>query len=40
VAAAPYGARMAHGISKRKLELTFAIFLALIAARFFASLQY
>jgi uncharacterized protein len=38
VAAAPYGARMAHGISKRTLELVFATFLALIAVRFFLSL--
>ncbi len=38
VTAAPYGARMAHGISKRKLELFFATFLALIAVRFFLSL--
>ncbi len=38
VTAAPYGARMAHGISKRKLELFFATFLALIAVRFFVSL--
>lgn len=38
VFAAPYGARMAHGISKRTLELTFATFLALIATRFFISL--
>ncbi len=38
VTAAPYGARMAHGISKRTLELVFATFLALIAVRFFLSL--
>ncbi len=37
VAAAPLGARLAHGISKRTLELTFASFLALIAIRFFFS---
>jgi uncharacterized membrane protein YfcA len=35
VLAAPLGVRMAHGISRRKLELSFAIFLALVAARFF-----
>jgi len=40
VTAAPYGARMAHGISKRTLELVFAIFLALIAVRFFLSLYW
>jgi len=38
VTAAPFGARMAHGISKRTLELVFATFLALIAVRFFFSL--
>ena len=38
VMAAPWGAKMAHGISKRKLELTFAIFLSLISFRFFLSL--
>jgi len=38
VTAAPFGARMAHGISKRTLELVFATFLALIAVRFFISL--
>jgi uncharacterized membrane protein YfcA len=35
VLAAPLGVRMAHGISRRKLELSFATFLALVAARFF-----
>ncbi len=38
VFAAPYGARMAHGISKRTLEIIFATFLALIALRFFWNL--
>jgi len=38
VLAAPLGVRMAHGISRRKLEIFFAIFLALIAVRFFWSL--
>jgi uncharacterized membrane protein YfcA len=38
VLAAPLGVRMAHGISRRKLELAFATFLALIAARFFSTL--
>ncbi len=32
--AAPYGVRMAHGISKRKLEIAFAIFIATVVARF------
>lgn len=34
VFAAPYGVRTAHGISKRKLELAFAIFIACVVARF------
>jgi uncharacterized membrane protein YfcA len=36
--AAPYGARLAHRMSRRTLELTFSIFLLLIAARFVASM--
>ncbi len=38
VLAAPLGVRIAHGISRRKLELAFATFLALVAARFLVSL--
>ncbi|MHA1528232.1 MAG: sulfite exporter TauE/SafE family protein [Alphaproteobacteria bacterium] len=38
VLAAPLGVRMAHGISRRTLELCFATFLALVAARFFWTL--
>ena len=38
VLAAPLGVRLAHGISRRKLELAFATFLAIIAVRFFATL--
>lgn len=34
VFAAPYGVRTAHGISKRKLEIAFAIFIASVVARF------
>jgi uncharacterized membrane protein YfcA len=34
VFAAPFGVRTAHGISKRKLELAFAIFIACVVARF------
>jgi uncharacterized membrane protein YfcA len=34
VFAAPYGVRVAHGISKRKLEIAFAIFVACIVTRF------
>jgi uncharacterized membrane protein YfcA len=36
--AAPYGARLAHALPKRKLEIAFGIFLWLIAARFIVSL--
>ncbi|MEM7226692.1 MAG: sulfite exporter TauE/SafE family protein [Pseudomonadota bacterium] len=38
VLAAPLGVRIAHGISRRKLELAFATFLTLVALRFFYSL--
>ncbi len=38
VLAAPLGVRLAHGISRRKLEFAFATFLALVAVRFFATL--
>ncbi len=34
VFAAPYGVKTAHGISKRKLEVAFAMFIALVVARF------
>jgi uncharacterized membrane protein YfcA len=37
VFAAPYGVRAAHGISKRRLELAFAAFLALVAVRLLVS---
>jgi uncharacterized membrane protein YfcA len=35
---APYGARIAHALSRRKLEIAFGVFLWIIAARFVASL--
>jgi uncharacterized protein len=38
VLAAPFGARLAHRLSKRKLEVAFGLFLLLIALRFAASL--
>jgi len=38
VFAAPFGVRMAHGISRRTLELCFAAFLAIVALRFLVSL--
>jgi len=38
VLAAPLGVHIAHGISRRKLELAFAVFLAAVALRFLASL--
>jgi len=36
--AAPYGARLAHRWSKRRLELAFGLFLLVVIARFLASL--
>lgn len=39
VLAAPFGVRLAHGISRRKLELAFATFLAIVAVRFFLTLM-
>lgn len=36
--AAPFGVAMAHGISKRKLEIAFAVFIACVVARFLATL--
>jgi len=38
VLAAPLGVRVAHGISRRKLELVFAAFLAFVAVRLFLSI--
>lgn len=38
VFAAPLGVRLAHGISRRKLELAFSVFLALVVIRFLVSL--
>jgi uncharacterized membrane protein YfcA len=35
---ATYGARLAHRLSKRQLEIGFGLFLLLVAARFAASL--
>lgn len=35
---APIGVKLAHALSKRKLEIGFGIFLVLVAARFFATL--
>jgi uncharacterized membrane protein YfcA len=37
---APYGARLAHALSKRTLEIAFGCFLALVALRFLASLVF
>jgi uncharacterized protein len=36
--AAPYGARLAHRMSRRGLELTFSVFLLLVSLRFLVSL--
>lgn len=38
VLVAPLGVRLAHGISRRKLEIFFATFLAIVAVRFFWTL--
>lgn len=38
VLAAPLGVRLAHGISKRKLELAYATFLAFVGVRFLMTL--
>ena len=35
---APYGARLAHALPRRRLEIGFAIFLLMVCARFMASL--
>jgi uncharacterized membrane protein YfcA len=35
---AAYGARLAHALSKRRLEIAFALFLLAVSARFLASL--
>ncbi len=39
VLAAPYGAKLAHSWPRRRLEVAFAIFLLIVAFRFFASLM-
>ncbi len=38
VLAAPFGVRLAHRLSRRKLELAFAAFLILVAVRFLVNL--
>jgi uncharacterized membrane protein YfcA len=38
VIAAPWGVRMAHGLTRRQLELGFGIFIALVAVRFIFAL--
>lgn len=38
ILAAPIGARISHGLSKRGLELAFGIFMSLVVVRFLASL--
>jgi uncharacterized membrane protein YfcA len=37
---APFGARLAHSLPKRKLEICFGLFLLLVASRFLASLVF
>ena len=39
VLAAPFGVRMAHGLSRRKLEIAFAIFLLTVGGRFLLALM-
>jgi len=39
VLTAPLGVRIAHGISRRTLELAFATFLMLVSVRFLLSLS-
>jgi uncharacterized membrane protein YfcA len=40
VLAAPYGARLAHNLSKKKLEFAFGLFLFAVATRFLISLVF
>jgi uncharacterized membrane protein YfcA len=35
---APFGARLAHAISKRRLEIAFGLYLLLVSARFVINL--
>ena len=37
---APYGARLAHALPRRRLEIAFGVFLLVVAARFIASLMW
>jgi uncharacterized protein len=38
VLAAPWGVRIAHGLTRRQLELGFGVFIALVAVRFIFAL--
>jgi uncharacterized membrane protein YfcA len=38
VLAAPLGVQMAHGLSRRKLEIAFALFLLTVGGRFLLAL--
>jgi uncharacterized protein len=40
VVATPYGARLAHYLSRRKLEIAFGLFLVSVATRFLVSLLF
>jgi uncharacterized membrane protein YfcA len=40
VLAAPYGAKLAHKLTRRKLEIAFGLFLVLVATRFLVALFY
>jgi len=34
---APVGVKLAHGLSKRQMEIAFGVFLIIVSARFFYS---
>jgi uncharacterized membrane protein YfcA len=40
VLAAPFGVRMAHGLTRRQLELGFGVFISLVAIRFIVALTW
>jgi len=40
VLAAPFGVRMAHGLTRRQLELGFGVFISLVALRFIVALAW
>jgi uncharacterized protein len=40
VLAAPWGVRLAHGMTRRQLELGFGVFIGLVALRFIVALAW